>query len=242
METRSASIVVVGDLQLARAVARLVPTASVVDAELDPDLREPATAVPVIRRRMEGGSTPGAVVCDARPGFSVLAGLAGFPAHRCLVVGTESPFPPGTVRSMVEAVGMTYVPQLDSLPTVMAGRGPGPPAGGRARGRVNGLERDAQDAEAGEDGWSVGGGGTGSPGEGGPRPESFSWAAMTPVPVPPDPPADAAPAGPGRVVEAGSGPSTAVAGRPDPERATDRIGLPGYAPADPLRPLRPRAR
>jgi len=240
------TVVVIGDLQLARAVARLVPTATVVDADDDPDLREPATAVPVIRRRMEEGTTPVAVVLEARPGFSVLAGLSGLPAHRCLVLGSESPFPPASLRSLVEAAGMTFLAQLDALPGVLAGRGTGAPAGERARARAGPVSRDAPPAGPGAEAWPIASIDATASDVIGPALESFSWAAMEPVQVPPLAPATAAGAMLGRVVDARTGPpaeaiSGAVPGEPGSTAASDPQ-LPAYAPSDPLRPMRPRRR
>ncbi|HVA21627.1 MAG TPA: hypothetical protein VNN74_05990 [Candidatus Micrarchaeia archaeon] len=233
------TVVVVGDRQLARAVARLIPAATILDAEQEPDLREPATAVPVIRRRMEDGATPAAVVCDARPGFSVLAGVTGFPAHRCLVVGAESPFPAGTVRSLVEAAGMTFLAALDGLPAFLAGRGPGLSGADRGRVRATPPGREPAGAGTGVDGWAAAGSDPAPGAAPGPPPESFSWAAMTPVQVPPAAPAGAAPAAPATVVEAGVAPR---AGEGAPAAGARAHGLPAYGPADPLRPMRPRKR
>ncbi len=240
------SVVVVGERQFARAVARLVPGASILDGDTEPDLREPATAVPLLRVRLEAGATPAAVVAEGHPGFSVLAGLAGFPAQRCVIVGSESPFPRGTLRYLVEASGMTYLPDLDGLAALLSGRGAAAAPPERLRARANGLSRDGTGAGSASakvfgDAGIPSNHGAPFGAEPGPPPETFSWAAIAPVQVPPAPAGqaldpDQGSRAPAIVVEAGGRLEAATGSG---ERA-DEPGLPAYQPADPLRPLRPR--
>jgi len=116
------TLVVVGDADLARRAAELVPSFQVIGAVEDLELADPATSLARIGAMLERGQVPTAVLCSGNPGFSVLSQLRHFPANRCYVFPGDSPWPLPTLQCLVEATGMTLLQNLDSLAIALVGR------------------------------------------------------------------------------------------------------------------------
>jgi hypothetical protein len=116
------TLVVVGDADLARRAAELVPSFQVIGAVEDLELADPATSLARIGAMLERGQVPTAVLCSGNPGFSVLSQLRHFPANRCYVFPGDSPWPLPTLQCLVEATGMTLLQNLDSLAVALVGR------------------------------------------------------------------------------------------------------------------------
>ncbi len=115
-------LVVVGDPDLARRAAQLVPSFRVVGAVEDLELADPATSLARIGSMLDRGIAPAAVLCSGNPGFTILSQLRHFPANRCYVFPGDSPWPLPTLQCLVEAAGMTLLQNLDSLPVALVGR------------------------------------------------------------------------------------------------------------------------
>jgi hypothetical protein len=116
------TLVVVGDADLARRAAQLVPSFRVVGAVEDRELADPATSLARIGAMLDRGQAPAAVLCSGNPGFTVLSQLRHFPANRCYVFPGDSLWPLPTLQCLVEAAGMTLLQNLESLPVALVGR------------------------------------------------------------------------------------------------------------------------
>jgi len=116
------TLVVVGEANLARRAAELVPSFQVVGAVEDLELADPATSLARIGAMLDRGQPPAAVLCSGNPGFTVLSQLRHFPANRCYVFPGDSPWPLPTLQCLVEAAGMTLLQNLESLPVALVGR------------------------------------------------------------------------------------------------------------------------